>query len=118
MHMVDRRPNPGSKSLENRQRFLRRAKARVQGAVEKSSQDRDIRDILEAARSASRSSARKYSSSRTRTRQQRKQSDRGPWIIAASVELSRDPQADVNWAFALFIHAAKPPPKGEEIGTF
>jgi uncharacterized sporulation protein YeaH/YhbH (DUF444 family) len=39
MHIVDRRRNPGSKSLENRQRFLRRAKARVQGAVKKSSQN-------------------------------------------------------------------------------
>ena len=47
MHIVDQRPNPGSKSLENRQRFLRRAKALVQGAVKKSSQDRDIRDVLE-----------------------------------------------------------------------
>ena len=37
MHIVDRRLNPGSKSLENRQRFLRRAKALVQGAVKKSS---------------------------------------------------------------------------------
>jgi uncharacterized protein len=47
MHIIDRRLNPGSKSLENRQRFLRRAKARVQGAVKKSSQDRDIKDVLE-----------------------------------------------------------------------
>src|SRR3979490_2349412 len=47
MHIVDRRLNPGSKSLENRQRFLRRAKALVQGAVKKSSEDRDIRDVLE-----------------------------------------------------------------------
>jgi len=47
MHIVDRRLNPGSKSLENRQRFLRRAKARVQGAVKKALQDRDIRDVLE-----------------------------------------------------------------------
>jgi uncharacterized sporulation protein YeaH/YhbH (DUF444 family) len=47
MYIVDRRLNPGSKSLENRQRFLRRAKALVQGAVNKSSQDRDIRDVLE-----------------------------------------------------------------------
>jgi len=47
MHIVDRRLNPGSKSLENRQRFLRRAKALVQGAVKKSSQDRDIREVLE-----------------------------------------------------------------------
>src|SRR5665647_590524 len=47
MHIIDRRLNPGSKSLENRQRFLRRAKALVQGAVKKSSEDRDIRDVLE-----------------------------------------------------------------------
>ena len=47
MHIVDRRLNPGSKSLENRQRFLRRAKALVQGAVKRSSQDRDIKDVLE-----------------------------------------------------------------------
>src|SRR5438046_7219309 len=47
MYIVDRRLNPGSKSLENRQRFLRRAKALVQGAVKKSSQDRDIKDVLE-----------------------------------------------------------------------
>jgi uncharacterized protein len=47
MHIVDRRLNPGSKSLENRQRFLRRAKALVQGAVKKASHDRDIRDVLE-----------------------------------------------------------------------
>ncbi|MEH2483116.1 uncharacterized sporulation protein YeaH/YhbH (DUF444 family) [Nitrobacteraceae bacterium AZCC 2146] len=47
MHIVDRRLNPSSKSLENRQRFLRRAKALVQGAVKKSAQDRDIKDVLE-----------------------------------------------------------------------
>jgi uncharacterized sporulation protein YeaH/YhbH (DUF444 family) len=47
IHIVDRRLNPGSKSLENRQRFLRRAKALVQGAVKKSSQERDIKDVLE-----------------------------------------------------------------------
>jgi uncharacterized sporulation protein YeaH/YhbH (DUF444 family) len=46
-HIVDRRLNPGGKSLENRQRFLRRAKALVRGAVKKSSQDRDIKDVLE-----------------------------------------------------------------------
>ena len=49
MHIIDRRLNPGSKSLENRQRFLRRAKALVQGAVKRTSQDRDIRDVLEGA---------------------------------------------------------------------
>jgi uncharacterized protein len=47
IHIVDRRLNPGNKSLENRQRFLRRAKALVQDAVKKSSQDRDIKDVLE-----------------------------------------------------------------------
>ena len=47
IHIVDRRLNPGSKSLENRQRFLRRAKTLVQGAVKKSSQDRDIKDVME-----------------------------------------------------------------------
>src|SRR5437588_2629073 len=47
MHIVDRRLNSGGKSLENRQRFLRRAKALIQGAVNKSSQDRDIKDVLE-----------------------------------------------------------------------
>jgi len=47
MHIVDRRLNPGSKSLENRQRFLRRAKALVQDAVKKMSKDRDIKDVLE-----------------------------------------------------------------------
>jgi uncharacterized sporulation protein YeaH/YhbH (DUF444 family) len=47
MHIVDRRLNPGGKSLENRQRFLRRAKAQVQRAVRNSTQNRDIRDVLE-----------------------------------------------------------------------
>jgi uncharacterized sporulation protein YeaH/YhbH (DUF444 family) len=47
MHIVDRRQNPGSKSLENRQRFLRRAKALIQSGVKKSTQDRDIKDVLD-----------------------------------------------------------------------
>src|ERR1700753_14893 len=47
MYIVDRRLNPASKSLENRQRFLRRAKALVQGAVKKTSEGRDIKDVLE-----------------------------------------------------------------------
>src|SRR5258708_2391324 len=47
MHLVGRRRKPGSKSLENRQRFLRRAKALVQGAVKKSTEGRDIKDVLE-----------------------------------------------------------------------
>ena len=46
MHIIDRRRNPHGKSHENRQRFLRRAKALVQEAVRRSTEDRDIRDIL------------------------------------------------------------------------
>jgi uncharacterized protein len=46
MHIVDRRLNPNGKSLENRQRFLRRAEALIRGAVKKSSSDRDIKDVL------------------------------------------------------------------------
>jgi uncharacterized protein len=47
MHIVDRRLNPSSKSLENRQRFLRRARALMQSAVGKSSQGRDVSNIVE-----------------------------------------------------------------------
>jgi uncharacterized sporulation protein YeaH/YhbH (DUF444 family) len=47
MHIVDRRLNPRGKSLENRQRFLRRAKAVVQRAVKHSSQGRDIQDVVQ-----------------------------------------------------------------------
>src|SRR5262245_45133458 len=47
MHILDRRLNPGSRSLENRQRFLRRAKALVQRAVKHASERRDIRDVLQ-----------------------------------------------------------------------
>ncbi len=38
MNIIDRRLNPGGKSLANRQRFIRRAKAVVQQAVRKSTQ--------------------------------------------------------------------------------
>jgi uncharacterized sporulation protein YeaH/YhbH (DUF444 family) len=47
MQIIDRRLNPSSKSLENRQRFLRRARALVQRAVSSSSQNRTIPEILE-----------------------------------------------------------------------
>jgi uncharacterized protein len=47
MHIVDRRLNPNQKSLENRQRFLRRAKAVIQRAVKETSKSRGIRDVLE-----------------------------------------------------------------------
>jgi uncharacterized sporulation protein YeaH/YhbH (DUF444 family) len=47
MNIVDRRLNPGGKSLANRQRFLRRAKALVRNAVRNDSRDRNIKDIAE-----------------------------------------------------------------------
>ncbi len=47
MQILDRRLNPGGKNLENRQRFLRRAKAIIRQAVRDASQARDISDILE-----------------------------------------------------------------------
>jgi len=45
MYIVDRRLNPGGKSLANRQRFLRRAKALVKRAVRDSSRERSIKDL-------------------------------------------------------------------------
>jgi uncharacterized protein len=47
MYIVDRRLNPSNKSLENRQRFLRRAKTLIQRAVKKSSEGRGIKDVLQ-----------------------------------------------------------------------
>ncbi|MCK8783599.1 YeaH/YhbH family protein [Roseomonas sp. NAR14] len=45
MHILDRRLNPGGKSLGNRQRFLRRAKALVRQAVRDASAQRRIREV-------------------------------------------------------------------------
>jgi uncharacterized sporulation protein YeaH/YhbH (DUF444 family) len=45
MSIIDRRLNPGGKSLSNRQRFLRRAKALVQRAVRDGSSERGISDL-------------------------------------------------------------------------
>ena len=44
MHIVDRRLNPGGKSLANRQRFIRRAKSMIKKSVHESSGDRSIAD--------------------------------------------------------------------------
>lgn len=44
MHIVDRRLNPGGKSLANRQRFIRRAKAQIQKAVHESTNKGSIKD--------------------------------------------------------------------------
>ncbi len=45
MQIVDRRLNPGGKSLANRQRFLRRAKEMVRDAVRNSAGERSMRDL-------------------------------------------------------------------------
>ena len=44
MYIVDRRLNPGGKSLGNRQRFMRRAKSLIRKAVHESSGERSIKD--------------------------------------------------------------------------
>ena len=44
-HFVDRRLNPKGKSLGNRQRFLRRARAQIRDAVQKSLKDAGVADI-------------------------------------------------------------------------
>lgn len=48
MHIIDRRLNPGGKSLANRQRFIRRAKSLIRKAVHESTADRSIKDADEA----------------------------------------------------------------------
>ncbi|MFZ4121634.1 MAG: YeaH/YhbH family protein [Caulobacterales bacterium] len=45
MHIIDRRLNPGGKSLANRQRFIRRARALVRRAVHDASAKRSIKDL-------------------------------------------------------------------------
>jgi len=45
MHIVDRRLNPKAKSLGNRQRFLRRAKAEIREAVRDSLRRRKVSDV-------------------------------------------------------------------------
>jgi len=45
MHIIDRRLNPGGKSLSNRQRFIRRARAAVRNAVREASRGRGIKDM-------------------------------------------------------------------------
>jgi uncharacterized sporulation protein YeaH/YhbH (DUF444 family) len=45
MHIIDRRLNPGGKSLSNRQRFIRRARLAVRNAVKEASQSRNIKNM-------------------------------------------------------------------------
>src|SRR5665213_2741969 len=47
MHLIDSRLNPTGKSLSNRQRFLRRARAVVRKAVRDLSGERSVREIEE-----------------------------------------------------------------------
>jgi uncharacterized sporulation protein YeaH/YhbH (DUF444 family) len=49
MYIIDRRLNPGGKSLANRQRFLRRAKALVREAVRESAGSRSVKDSEQGA---------------------------------------------------------------------
>src|SRR6476661_3578046 len=44
-HFIDRRLNPKGKSLGNRQRFLRRARAQIREAVQRSLKDSAVADI-------------------------------------------------------------------------
>ena len=44
-YFIDRRLNPKGKSLANRQRFLRRARAQIREAVQKSLKDAAVSDI-------------------------------------------------------------------------
>ncbi len=44
-HFIDRRKNPKGKSLGNRQRFLKRAKAQIKDAVNKSLRDRSLKEL-------------------------------------------------------------------------
>ena len=44
-YFIDRRLNPKGKSLANRQRFLRRARAQIREAVQKSLKDSGVADI-------------------------------------------------------------------------
>lgn len=44
-HFIDRRKNPKGKSLGNRQRFLKRARAQIKEAVNKSLRDRSMKEI-------------------------------------------------------------------------
>ncbi len=45
MHVIDRRQNPNSKSLGNRQRFVRRVKSHVRQAVHEAIKNRKIADL-------------------------------------------------------------------------
>lgn len=45
MRVIDRRENPKSKSLGNRQRFVRRVKSHIHGAVKEAIQNRKVADL-------------------------------------------------------------------------
>ena len=45
MQLIDKRLNPGGKSLPNRQRFLRRARGIIRKAVREASAERGVREL-------------------------------------------------------------------------
>ena len=49
-HFIDRRKNPKGKSLGNRQRFLKRARAQIKEAVQKSLRDRSVSDMAKGGK--------------------------------------------------------------------
>ena len=44
-HFIDRRQNPGDRSLGNRQRFIRRARSQIKEALDKSVRERKLGDV-------------------------------------------------------------------------
>ncbi|MBT7666739.1 MAG: DUF444 family protein, partial [Rhodospirillaceae bacterium] len=44
-HFIDRRQNPSDRSLGNRQRFIRRARAQIKKALDQSIRDRKLGDV-------------------------------------------------------------------------
>ena len=50
MHIIDRRLNPKGKSIGNRQRFIRRARAEIAKVVQEASSRRNVADIAQGDR--------------------------------------------------------------------
>ena len=56
MHVIDRRENPKSKSLGNRQRFMRRVRSHIREAVREAIRQRKVSDLASSERVSIRSS--------------------------------------------------------------
>ena len=50
MYIIDRRLNPKGKSIGNRQRFIRRARAEIAKVVQEASSRRNVADIAQGDR--------------------------------------------------------------------